>query len=278
MSGFIQRFDELADARSPFCLGLDPSPDLLGAWGLADDAGGARAMCETVLGAVADEVAMVKPQSAYFERFGAAGIEILESVIGELRRRGVLVLLDAKRGDIGSTTEAYAAAMLGPESALGADAVTASAYLGFGSLAPLFDRAAADNGAVFVVVASSNPEGRELQGARLADGRNVAESLADSIATYNRDHGQAKPVGAVIGATRDDLDSGFFQRLDGALVLAPGIGAQGASYDALPAAFMGIRRRLILPVSRAVLAAGPREADLRREITHHRELARRVRD
>src|SRR3954471_3928806 len=135
-TGFAQRFAALRAQRGPFCLGLDPSPELLLAWDLADDIWGLRDFCNRVIDAAAQQVSVIKPQSAYFERFGAAGLEVLSDIIGSIHALGSLALLDVKRGDIGSTNAAYASALLGPDSAMNADAITVHPYLGFGALAP----------------------------------------------------------------------------------------------------------------------------------------------
>ena len=147
--------------RGPLCLGIDPHPELLTAWGLPTTADGLAAFCDICVEAFAG-FAVVKPQVAFFEAYGAAGYAVLERTIAALRDAGVLVLADAKRGDIGTTMAAYAAAWAG-DSPLAADAVTASPYLGFGSLRPLLETAAAHDRGVFVVAATSNPEGATVQ-------------------------------------------------------------------------------------------------------------------
>ncbi|MCW2553081.1 MAG: orotidine 5-phosphate decarboxylase, partial [Mycobacterium sp.] len=148
-------------ARGPLCLGIDPHPELLTAWGLPVDVAGLNAFCDVCVAAYSG-FAIVKPQVAFFESYGAAGYSVLETTIAELRDAGVLVLADAKRGDIGTTMAAYAAAWAG-DSPLACDAVTASPYLGFGSLRPLLDTAAAHDRGVFVLAATSNPEGASVQ-------------------------------------------------------------------------------------------------------------------
>lgn len=275
---FYDRFKALVPARSAFCLGLDPTPALLAAFGLQDDVSGLKAFCEIVLEASEDTLALVKPQSAYFERFGPEGLMVLRDVIATFQSRGTLVLLDVKRGDIGSTLSAYAQACIGPQSAFGADAMTATAYLGFDALEPVFAHASQTGSGVFVVVASSNAEGRQLQDARLKDGRSVAESLADDIRLLNTKQDDVKLAHAVVGATRDDLSEAFFQRFGGALILAPGIGAQGASLDNLPPALMSVRHTLIPTSARGVLQHGPDKTNLKTAITQHCETARALSD
>jgi len=277
MKNFAQRFVELADSRSPFCLGIDPTPQLLSAWGLPDSAEGLTRMCEIIATAAEDKLAIVKPQIAFFERFGSRGIQILEKSIDSFHERGTLVLVDAKRGDIGSTVEAYAQAYLGPASAFRADAITAHAYLGFGALKPLLDRAVNVGAGVFVVVRSSNVEGIPLQNAVLAnDGRTVADSLADMITEFNEQTSgdEVGPIGAVVGATIENDLLSTLERLSKSLILAPGIGHQGATFEDLRQRFKGHASRAIPSSSRAVLDRGPDVERLRNEIVKHCEAAR----
>ncbi|MDH6193712.1 orotidine-5'-phosphate decarboxylase [Mycobacterium frederiksbergense] len=256
MIGFGQRLADAVSVRGPLCPGIDPHPELLRAWGLGVDPDGLAAFCDICVAAFAD-FAIVKPQVAFFEAYGSAGFAVLERTIAALREAGVLVLADAKRGDIGSTMAAYAAAWAG-DSPLAADAVTASPYLGFGSLQPLLDTAAEHGRGVFVLAATSNPEGPSVQRA-MAGSRTVAQSIVDSAAEVNRAAAQPTgSVGVVVGATvtePPDL-SGL-----GGPVLVPGVGAQGGRTDAL--AGLGGARLVLPAVSREVLRSGPAIADLR---------------
>lgn len=268
MKSFAQRFLELARSRSPFCLGIDPTPQLLKAWNLPHSADGLAQMCETVVSAAEDRLAIVKPQIAFFERFGSKGIEVLERLIAAFQERGTLVLVDGKRGDIGSTVEAYAQAYLGSTSAFHADAITAHAYLGFGALKPLLTHAVDSGAGVFVVVRSSNVEGIPLQTAILLnDGRTVANSLADLITEFNQQTSgdEIGPVGAVVGATIENLMP-TLDRLPQSLILAPGIGHQGATFEDLRRRFEHHAARAIPSSSRAVLDRGPDVEQLRAEI------------
>jgi orotidine-5'-phosphate decarboxylase len=277
MKSFAQRFLELADSRSPFCLGIDPTPQLLKAWNLPHSADGLARMCETVAAAAEDRLAIVKPQIAFFERFGSKGIEVLEKLIGAFHERGTLVLVDGKRGDIGSTVEAYAQAFLGPASALRADAMTAHAYLGFGSLKPLLTHAVDAGAGVFVVVRSSNVEGTALQTAVLSnDGRTVADSLADMITEFNQQTSGSEigPVGAVVGATIENDLLPTLDRLPRSLILAPGIGHQGATFEDLGTRFGRHAARAIPSSSRAVLDRGPDVEQLRAVIVSQCQAAR----
>jgi orotidine-5'-phosphate decarboxylase len=255
MKTFAARFRVGAAQRSPFCLGLDPSTEALKLWGLPDSHEGLRSFAESYVEWSSEIVLMVKPQMAFFERFGSFGLAVLEDAIGELRRRNVLVLMDAKRGDIGSTMFGYAEAYFDEASPLRVDAVTANPFLGFESLIPLIEKAGSANGHVFVVVLSSNVEGSRIQNARLDNGRRTYQHLGDEIVDYNaRRHG-AGAVGAVIGATRDDIDTRWLQDLGSTLQLRPGIGAQGASIEQLM--HLPNRRSIIPSSSRAISQAGP---------------------
>lgn len=274
---FAQRFLELANSRSPFCLGIDPTPQLLKAWRLPHSAVGLAQMCEIVAEAAEDHLAIVKPQIAFFERFGSKGIQVLEKLIDAFHERGTLVLVDGKRGDIGSTVEAYARAYLGPDSAFHADAMTAHAYLGFGSLKPLLTHAVGAGAGVFVVVRSSNVEGIPLQTAVLNnDGRTVADSLAEMITEFNSQTSASEigPVGAVVGATIENDLLSTLERLPQSLILAPGIGHQGATYEDLQRRFERHAARAIPSSSRAVLDRGPDVEQLRSEIIKQCEEAR----
>lgn len=256
MTAFGARLAAATAERGPLCLGIDPHPELLTAWGLTTDADGLSAFCDVCVQAFAG-FAVVKPQVAFFESHGAAGYSVLERTIAGLRESGVLVLADAKRGDIGSTMAAYAAAWAG-DSPLACDAVTASPYLGFGSLRPLLDTAAAHGRGVFVLAATSNPEGASVQRATV-DGRTVAQAIVDDVAAENRFAGTGS-VGVVVGATLSEVPD--LSALGGP-VLVPGVGAQGGRPDAL-AALGGAAPGTVLPaVSREVLRAGPDPAALR---------------
>ena len=277
MQSFAERFSILAEARSPLCLGLDPSADLLRAWGLADDAKGLRRFCEVVLEAAGDRLAVIKPQAAFFERLAAAGMAELARAVAGIRAQGALSLVDAKRGDVDSTMEGYAEGFLGVGSGFGADAMTVTAYLGFGALKPVFERAAATGSAVFVVVHSSNPEGRSLQDALHPDGRTVSEALADDITAFNAALGpRAGPIGAVVGATIDPAHAPILERLSQSLILAPGVGAQGASLPDVGANFAATRRRTLPSASRGLLRHGPTVAGLRQAIDRYRDQAWRM--
>jgi len=268
---FQKRFVALAAERSPLCVGIDPAAESLKGWGLPDDVQGLRAFCERMVEACAPLVAVVKPQVAFFERHGPAGVEILRQTVEAARSHGALVIIDAKRGDISTTAAAYADAYLGPRSPFGGDAMTLSAYLGLGSLQPFFDCALREGAGLFVVVRSSNPEGSKLQQARLPDGRSVAEQLADGIAARNTatEPNGIGSIGAVLGATQGREAAGLADRLPNSLLLVPGIGAQGATIADMRADFGRHYSRVIPSISRGIARAGPAAADLQRAVERH---------
>jgi orotidine-5'-phosphate decarboxylase len=251
--------------RGPLCVGIDPHPGLLDAWGLTGDADGVERFARTVVAALGEQVAVLKPQWAFFERYGSRGIAALERTIADARAAGALVIADAQRGDIGSTVDAYAAAYLDPASPLCCDALTASPYLGFGSLAPLVATAHANGNGVFVLALTSNPEGPQVQHAVTADGRTVAQTMLDAVADLNAGYAPYGPVGVVVGATVGSTGHDL-SRVNGPF-LAPGLGAQGGTAEDLRAVFGDARRAVLPSVSREVLRAGPEPAALRAAAT-----------
>jgi orotidine-5'-phosphate decarboxylase len=261
METFGSRLTRILAERGPLCVGIDPHAGLLGRWGLPDDADGCARFSDAVVDALADRVAVFKPQSAFYERFGSRGIAVLESTIRQLRAAGALVLLDVKRGDIGSTVAAYASAYLDPASPLCADAITASPYLGVGSLGPMFDAAAAHGGGVFVLAFTSNPEGPLFQRAVTADGRPVGQAVIDEISLLN---GGVRPLGSlgvVVGATVVG-GSVELSKLGGP-ILVPGMGTQGGGPETLRALVGGAPAGVLPSYSREVLGAGPSASRLR---------------
>jgi orotidine-5'-phosphate decarboxylase len=261
METFGSRLSRAMQTRGPLCVGIDPHAALLARWGLSDDVAGLERFARTVVDALADRVAVLKPQSAFFERFGSRGIAVLESTIRQSREAGALVLLDVKRGDIGSTMAAYADAYLDPASPLRSDAITVSPYLGVGSLRPAFDLAAAHGGGVFVLALTSNPEGPTIQHAVAADGRTVAQTVIDEISQVNVGADPFGSLGLVVGATIGETGHDL-SKLNGPM-LAPGLGAQGGTPDDLRRIF-GENLRTVLPsYSREVLGAGPDVPGLR---------------
>ncbi len=251
---FGSRARAALDAYGPVCVGIDPHASLLEEWGIGDDLDGLERFAAACVEAFAGQVGFVKPQSAFFERFGSAGVRVLEDTIAGLRHTGTLVILDVKRGDIGSTASAYADAYLDEDSPIGADAVTVSPYLGFGSLDPFFRAAEQNDAGVFVLALTSNPEAPQVQHAIGSNGQTVAGTILGDLRSLN---GDATPmgsfgavVGATIGSTGEDL------AINGPL-LVPGFGAQGGTIDDVRRLFAGVLDRVIVATSRSVLAAGP---------------------
>ncbi|MEU6714717.1 orotidine-5'-phosphate decarboxylase [Nonomuraea sp. NPDC046802] len=242
---FGARLRARLDECGPLCVGIDPSPALLCAWGLDDSPLGLERFSRSVVEAVGDVAAVVKPQSAFYERWGSRGIAVLERTIAALREAGTLVLLDVKRGDIDSTMAAYAEAYLDRGSPLAADAVTLSPYLGFGSLAGAIASAVANDAGVFVLARTSNPEAAPLQ-------RLVADQVVAGAAAANKGHFPFGPVGLVMGATLPELEHSLAD-LNGP-ILAPGLGAQGATPADVARLFGPVRHAVVPSVSRAVLA------------------------
>lgn len=259
MTGFAERVLAALKERGPLCVGIDPHRALLEAWGVGDTLDGLRRFALAATEAIAPVAAVIKPQSAFFERFGAPGVAVLERVIALGREAGAIVIVDAKRGDIGSTMAAYADAYLGAGSALAGDAVTLSPYAGYSALRPALDMAAKHDRGVFVVALTSNPDGAAVQRACSGSGT-VAQRILDATASEN--HG-ARPlgrVGVVIGATVGALDVDL-DALNGP-ILVPGLGAQGGTPADLARLFGG-RPGVIPSTSRGVLRAGPDPAALR---------------
>ena len=268
---FGERLAAAVARFGPLCAGIDPHPALLAEWGLTDDADGLSRFCAAAVEALAGHVAAVKPQSAFFERHGSRGIAVLEQTLAGLAGSGTLSVLDVKRGDIGSTMDGYADAYLGVGAPLGADAVTVSPYLGFGSLEPALRAAEEAGRGLFVLARTSNPEGASVQLASV-DGTTVAQSMVDGAAARNAGADPLGGVGVVVGATHDHgLE---LEALNGA-VLAPGLGAQGATPRDVAERFAGLRGLVLPAASRSILRAGPTVSALRGAAeTQRDELAR----
>jgi orotidine-5'-phosphate decarboxylase len=256
---FGARLREAMDSRGPLCVGIDPHPGLLDAWGLTDSPVGLERFSMAAVEALAGSAAALKPQSAFYERHGSQGIAVLEKVIAEARGLGVLVVLDVKRGDIGSTAQAYADAYLDPTSPLAVDAITASPFLGFGSLDPMIDTALAHGAGVFVLALTSNPEGPQVQHATNPDGRTVAGTVLDAVATRNAGATPMGSVGAVVGATIGETRENL--GVNGPL-LVPGLGAQGGTAADVRRIFGEAAGNVMASSSRGILTAGPDKAAL----------------
>lgn len=277
MSPFAIRLSAAIREHSPLCVGIDPAASLLKRCGLPDSAAGAFEFGKRVLEAAQFQLAIIKPQSAFFERFGSPGIQAMEQLVNLARSQQVLVLLDGKRGDIDTTAEAYAEGYFTQASTLQVDAVTVHAYLGFAALEKFLTIALQNGGGVFVVVRSSNPEGHALQNAKLVSGETVAQHLASAIVARNRIASDEPigPIGAVVGATCDDAAE-TVTHLPGAFILAPGVGAQGASIQDVLTRMSAARGRVLPSVSRAIVANGSALSDMRSTIRALKEEARQL--
>ena len=263
--------DRLAKAmaeRGPLCVGIDPHPNLLEQWGLEDSAAGLAAFTEAVYEGCAPFAAALKPQVALFERHGSAGLTVLEALFARAAADGVLIVADAKRGDIGSTMKAYADAWLGSSSPLGTDSVTLSPYLGFESLRPALDLADENDRGTFVLALTSNPEGKSVQHVGASESGHSGESggavakriiVAATAENASRQWEQMGPCGLVVGATVGQalVDLGIDLSVFNGPILSPGYGAQGASAADLYRVFAGVESQVLVNSSRGVLAAGP---------------------
>lgn len=265
MTPFGDRLGAALSARGSLCVGIDPHRALLESWGLPDTIDGLATFAAVCVEALGDTVAVVKPQSAFFERFGSLGVAVLERTIADLRSSGALVLLDVKRGDIGSTMAAYADAYLNPASSLAGDAMTVSPFLGVGSLQPAFDTATAHGGGVFTLALTSNPEAGQVQFATRPDGTMLAQYVLNAVGALNADGPALGPLGSfgvVVGATiATDLPVDF--SVVAGPILAPGVGAQGGTPDSVRRIFGAALAGVVPSVSREVLAAGPDPRALR---------------
>ncbi|WP_218220025.1 orotidine-5'-phosphate decarboxylase [Nesterenkonia sp. Act20] len=284
---FGARLGAAMQSHGRLCVGLDPHPQILSDWGLTQDAAGLREFCARVLAACTERVGVIKPQVAFFERFGVAGLQVLSEVQAQARESGLLVIADAKRGDVGSTMAGYAEAWLNPAGDFAADALTVSPYLGFGSLQPALDAAQEHRAGLFVLALTSNPEGREVQLATDPQGVTVAGRVATAAAAANvsaaaaanvsaatatatQDHPvdaaeDLGSIGLVVGATTAELAGahGIDLSTGSMPLLAPGYGAQGASAEDLRRGFGACySRQVLVNSSRGILAAGPRMESL----------------
>ena len=267
MPSFAARLHQRIESFGALCVGIDPSAAILKSCGLPNTAEGALTFGQRVLEAADFRLSIIKPQSAFFERFGSAGFKALEELTAAARARDVLVLLDGKRGDIDSTALAYAESYFGSTTALQVDAITTHVYLGIGALDPMIDHVVQHGGGMFVVVRSSNPEGKALQTARMANGETIAQALCREITERNRKYTSDAigPIGAVVGATCEDAAE-TVDALPTSFILAPGVGAQGATMADVAARMPNAKGRILANVSRAILANGPGIAEMRTTI------------
>ncbi|GAA4172547.1 orotidine-5'-phosphate decarboxylase [Gryllotalpicola koreensis] len=275
--GFGGVLHSALEAFGPLCVGIDPHDFLLEEWGLPSSAAGVREFGLRAVDAAAGRAGVVKPQVAFFERFGSAGYAALEDVLAAARAAGLIVIADAKRGDIDTSLAGYAEAWLTPGSPLEADAMTINPFQGVGSLAGALEYAVANGKGMFVLAATSNPEAAALQGATLpgsgSDQASLAPSLAtatvsraiiDDVSAFNAgriEEGPVGSIGVVLGATVDfaargiDVTAAHAPALP---VLAPGFGHQGAQAADVRRLFGALAPYTLASESRSLLQAGPR--------------------
>lgn len=269
-ASFGDRLGAAFDRFGRLCVGIDPHASLLDSWGLTDDADGVREFGLRVVDAAHGRAGIVKPQISFFERFGSRGFAALERVLAHAASAGLLVIGDVKRGDIGSTVEAYGDAWLSPGSPLEVDAITLSPYLGLGSLASTLERAESLGKGAFVLAATSNPEGAAVQQAVLQsssrEGDTVAAAMVGGVTDWNARRAEGAEarfgsIGVVLGATLDlsrfGIDRDSEQPGPILPVLAPGFGSQGAAVSEIRSTFGALARGVIVSESRSLLEAGP---------------------
>jgi orotidine-5'-phosphate decarboxylase len=254
MADFLGRIHTVMAEKSSLCLGIDPSESELREWELPNSAQGVLAYGLQLVDAAAGNLGFIKPQVAFFERFGSAGLLALEQILAEARAANLFVIADAKRGDIGSTMHGYAEAWFGDDSPLRSDALTVSGYLGPDSLDGMLDYAFDVNGGLFVLCATSNPEAKQLQTAK--QGNKTVSRLVLEAARK----AESKNLGLVIGATQKLVDFGLSEVAETDCkvpILAPGFGVQGAKLSDLERLFGASASNVIPSMSRGLTAGGP---------------------
>jgi orotidine-5'-phosphate decarboxylase len=256
---YFERLSRRCEETAGICVGIDPHGGVLDTWSMSHDVHGVERIAMGVIEALGDQVAAFKPQSAFFEMWGSPGIAVLERCISAIRETGALVILDVKRGDIGSTMQAYAQAYLG-DGPLGVDAITVSPYLGFGALQPAFEMALNHGRGVYVLARTSNPEGADIQLGSTHGGAQVAQGIVDQGQAWN-DMAGANVVSLVVGGTHADLGIDLTEFTSSLLI--PGIGTQGGTISGLESSMGGTQAVLLPSVSREVLMAGPDPQGLR---------------
>jgi len=263
--GLDPREKQLPDAVAP----ADNSP--------AGIAAAYKAFCCGIIDVVADLVPAVKPQAAFFEQLGPAGCAALADVVRYARSRNLVVVMDAKRGDIGSTAMAYASAYLGESSPWGADALTVNPYLGDDSLTPFVDQATQHDAGIFVLVKTSNPGGKLFQDLE-SSGQKIHEYVADhveSLAAQTAGECGYGVVGAVVGATYPEELAALRERMPHTWFLVPGFGSQGGTAEDVMGGYDTSGLGAIINSSRAIIFAHARpeyeaigKSDWQRAVEH----------
>jgi orotidine-5'-phosphate decarboxylase len=253
--------DRLLDAcktkGAPVCVGLDPVVERLpDAIDKSDPVAAIREFCFGVIDAVADVVPAVKPQSACFERYSAPGVAVYHESVQRAKDAGLIVVGDAKRGDIGTSSAHYAAGLLAEPH--GCDTLTVNGYLGGDGLEPFQEVAEKEGKGLFVLVRTSNPGGDAIQFLELKDGRTISEAVGDIVAdlgsTCVGDSGYSN-VGMVVGATKPEDAAKLRERYPQQLFLVPGFGAQGGGAEDVKACFKPDGTGALITASRSVIYA-----------------------
>jgi orotidine-5'-phosphate decarboxylase len=259
---FGRKLFDSFENKGQLCVGIDAHASLLDQWGLDDDVNGLDYFANSVVDGAAGQVGIVKPQVSFFERHGSAGFAVLERVTHRANDAGLLVIADAKRGDIGSTMDAYLDAWLGKNSPFYADTVTVSPYLGMETSTSLMGEHLENGKGLTVLVATSNPEGALLQKAKTESGETVAADIWHKLELLNRlNAGPGDRLGsfaAVLGATLQVKRFGLEIEQSGVKtpILAPGFGAQGAELRDIRSIFGDASSNVIASVSRSILEVG----------------------
>jgi len=256
MQHFADRLNQACDAAgAPVCVGIDPVLERLPSCLTGSPTDRLAAFGVGIIEAVAGVVPAVKPQLACFERYGSAGWAAYEKVLYAAQQNNLIVIADAKRGDIGTSAAHYAAGLLAGETA---DALTVNTYLGADSLEPFIEVAQSQGKGLFALVRTSNPGGDALQTLALQDGRTVSEAVADMIAQQGSSHVGASGyslLGAVVGATKPADAGALRQRMPQQIFLVPGFGAQGGTAEDVKACFDEQGRGALITASRSVIYA-----------------------
>lgn len=260
---FSKRLETAFSSKGQLCVGIDPHEEILVENGFDVSATGVFDFSMKILDQLEGVVSIVKPQVSFFERFGSVGFAVLEKVLESANDRGFLAIADAKRGDIGSTMEAYAQAWLAKSAPFTCDALTVNPYLGVGSLNQVASMASERGKGLFVLAATSNPEGSNLQSS--GNEETVAAQVAREVDIMNKATASSKSrfgsVGVVIGATVSLEKLGLSSLNEGktelrTAVLAPGFGFQGAKLEDAKSIFGDLSSDVLYSISRSVLRDG----------------------
>ncbi len=262
-ASFGARLEQNFAKYGQLCVGIDPHAALLEDWGLDQSVEALRTFSMSVLEACVDRVGIIKPQVAFFEKFGSHGFSVLEKFAIEAQQSDILVIMDAKRGDIGSTMTGYFDAWLGKNAPFVCDALTVSPFLGLESLNEVMSESLERSKGLFVLAATSNPEGKNIQRAKIGDttiSASILKQLEEINAVSKSAGARLGSFGAVVGATLNMSASGIPEVLSdveaATPLLAPGFGAQGATLSEARDLFQSASNRVIASVSRSVTAGG----------------------